>query len=147
MLPPIVFWTLLFVVCAAAAWRGRTDERVAAGACAIATLATHFILGPLRIKYSSVEPGLLALDLAMLATFVTLALRSLRSWPLWVAGLLLTMSRAHFLKAIDSDLMPRAYAAAAVFWSYPILFIILVASWRTRRYEKLDRRSATLVQY
>jgi hypothetical protein len=43
--------------------------------------------------------------------------------------------------------MPRAYAAAAVFWSYPILFIILVASWRTRRYEKLDRRSATLVQY
>jgi hypothetical protein len=64
-----------------------------------------------------------------------------------VAGLQLTMSMAHFLKAIDSDLMPRAYAAAAVFWSYPLLFIILVASWRTRRYEKLDRRSATLVQY
>jgi hypothetical protein len=76
MLPPIVFWTFLFVVCALAVLRGHTDERIAASACAIATLVTHFILGPLKIKYSTVEPGLLALDIAMLATFVVLALNS-----------------------------------------------------------------------
>ena len=144
MLPPIIFWTFLFVVCACAILRGRTDERIAAGACAIATLATHFVLGPLRIKYSTVEPGLVVLDLAMLATFVTLALRSSRFWPLWVAGLQLTMSMAHLLKAIEADLLPRAYAAAAVFWSYPILFIILFASWRTRKYDELDRHSAMM---
>lgn len=141
MLPPIVFWTLLFVVCALAALRGRTDERIAAGACAIATLITHFVLGPLKIRYSTVEPGLLALDIAMLAIFVTLALRSSRFWPLWVAGLQLTMSMAHMLKAIDEHLIPRAYAAAAVFWSYPILFIILIACWRTSRYEEPERHS------
>jgi hypothetical protein len=144
MLPPIVFWTFLFVVCALAVLRGHTDERIAASACAIATLVTHFILGPLKIKYSTVEPGLLALDIAMLATFVVLALRSSRFWPLWVAGLQLTMSMAHVLKAIDAQLIPRAYAAATVFWSYPILFIILIACWRTRRYDELDGRSAMI---
>jgi hypothetical protein len=146
MLPPYVFWTLLFIVCAVAVVRGRTDERIAAGACLVATLVTHFILGPLKLKYVSVEPGLAIIDIAMLATFVTIALRSSRFWPLWVAGLQLTMSMAHLLKAIELDLLPRAYAAAAVFWSYPILFIILVACWRTRRYEELERRSAPALQ-
>ena len=139
MLPPIVFWSLLVIVCACAMLRGRADERVAAGACAAATLLTHFVLGPLKIKYSGVEHGLVALDLAMLAIFLAIALRSSRFWPLWVAGLQLTMSMAHVMKAVDAHLMPRVYAAAAVFWSYPILFIILIACWRTRRYEKLER--------
>jgi hypothetical protein len=142
MLPPIVFWTLLLVVCVAAIVRGRTDERIAAGACATATLATHFILGPMKMDYATVEPGLLVLDVAMLATFVAIALRSSRFWPLWVAGLQLTMSTAHVLKAIDEQLMPRAYAAAAVFWSYPILLIILAACWRTRKYEDYERVAA-----
>lgn len=138
MLPPIVFWTLLSVVCVFALVRGRTDERIAAGACALATLATHFIFGPLKMKYVSVEPVLVALDVAMLITFVILALRSSRFWPLWVAGLQLTMSAAHLLRAIDAHLMPPAYAAAAIFWSYPILLIILIGCWRTHKYEDLD---------
>ena len=146
MLPPIVFWNLLFVVCAFSVVRGHTDERIAAGACAAATVITHFIIGPLKIKYSTVEPGLMALDLAMLAVFVALALRSSRFWPLWVAGLQLTLTMAHLLKAIDEHLIPRAYAAAVVFWSYPILFIILVGCWRTRKYDGLDRQSSRLAR-
>jgi hypothetical protein len=141
MLPKSIFWILLFVVCACALLRGRADERIAAGACALATLTTHFLIGPLKLSYASVEPGLLALDVAMLATFVMLALRSPRFWPLWVSGLQLTMSMAHLLKAIDEHLLPRAYAAALVFWSYPILFIILIACWRSGRYEQLEHRS------
>jgi hypothetical protein len=146
MLPPIIFWTLLFVVCAFAAVRGHTDERIAAGACAAATLITHFVIAPLKIRYSTVEPGLMALDVAMLGIFVALALRSSRFWPLWVAGLQLTLTMAHLLKAIDEHLIPRAYAAAVVFWSYPILFIILIGCWRTRRYDELDRQSPELVR-
>ncbi len=64
---------------------------------------------------------------------MTIALRSERFWPLWVAGLQLTMSMSHLMKAIESDLIARVYAAAAVFWSYPILIIIFIGSWRTHR--------------
>ena len=143
MLPKSVFWTVLLLIVGYASWRGRSDERIAAGACAGATLFTHFVLGPLRIRYATVEPGLLTVDIVMLAIFVGIALRSSRFWPLWVAGLQLTMSMAHVLKAIDETLMPRAYAAAVVFWTYPILLIIAIGTWRQHRRDLRERNGRT----
>lgn len=72
-------------------------------------------------------------DLSVLAGFITVALRSKRFWPLWVAGLQLTTSLGHILKGIDQDLLPRAYGAALQFWSYPILLILAVGTFRTHR--------------
>ena len=74
-------------------------------------------------------------DLAVLACFVVVALRSDRFWPLWVAGLQLTTSIGHLLKGIDQDLLPRAYGAALQFWSYPILLILVAGTWRRHRRE------------
>jgi hypothetical protein len=65
----------------------------------------------------------------VLAGFITVALRSKRFWPLWVAGLQLTTSLGHFLKGVDQDLLPRAYGAALQFWSYPILIILAVGTF------------------
>ncbi len=133
MLPKFAFWTLLVLICGYALWRGHRDERIAATACLAAAIATRFAISPISTRYAGIETGLLVIDLAMLATFVWIALRSDRFWPLWVAGLQLTMTMAHLLKAIELDLMPNAYAAAALFWSYPILLILAVATWRGRR--------------
>ena len=72
-------------------------------------------------------------DLVVVAGFIAVALRSRRFWPLWVAGLQLTTSLGHILKGIDQDLMPRAYGAALQFWSYPILLIVAVGTYRSHR--------------
>ena len=64
---------------------------------------------------------------------MAIALVSSRFWPLWAAGFQLTVSMSHLMKAVDLDLLPKAYAAAAVFWSYPILLVIVVGTWRTNR--------------
>jgi len=72
-------------------------------------------------------------DLGVLAAFVAVALRSKRFWPLWVAGLQLTTSIGHLLKGIDQDLLPRAYGAALQFWSYPILLILAVGTYRSHQ--------------
>lgn len=133
MLPRPVFWSILLLICLYAFWRGRKYERLAAGVCLAASIATHFVIGPVPHRYSGIEYGLFGIDLAVLAAFVAIALRSDRFWPLWTAGLQLTISMSHVLKAVDLHLMARAYAAAAVFWSYPILFIIALASWRQHR--------------
>jgi hypothetical protein len=69
----------------------------------------------------------------VLTAFVFIALNSDRFWPLWVAGLQLVTSFAHFLKALDPGLVPQAYGAAVRFWSYPILIILAVATWRGHR--------------
>ena len=91
------------------------------------------MISPLAVRYTRVEDGLFAIDIAVLIAFVAIALYSTRFWPLWAAGFQLTVSMSHMLKGIDLDLLPRAYAAAAVFWSYPILLVIVVGTWRRKR--------------
>jgi hypothetical protein len=133
MLPKQLFWAIVILICAYAWLRGRSEERIAATTCLLATVATHFMISPLHERYTGVETGLLLIDMAVLAAFVAIALVSSRFWPLWAAGLQLTVSMSHMLKGIDLALLPKAYAAAAVCWSYPILLIILVGTWRTKR--------------
>ena len=142
MLGPYVFIPLLLLTCGFALWRGRGDEKLAALACLAATIATRFVISPLAVRYSSIEVGLLAIDLGMLFVFTYIALRTERFWPLWVAGLQLTNSMAHLLKAVEVQLIPKAYAAAAIFWSYPILIIILIGTWRTSRRHSADREAS-----
>ncbi|MGZ2412724.1 hypothetical protein ACUXST_002153 [Sphingomonas sp. F9_3S_D5_B_2] len=127
------FRALLVLSCGYALWRGRGDERVVAAVCLGATLASRAAFSPLSVRYTGVEMGLLLVDLAVLASFVAVALRSTRFWPLWVAGLQLTSTMAHVLKAIDVRLIPLAYGAAIAFWSYPILIILAVGTWRAHR--------------
>jgi hypothetical protein len=133
MFGPYIFIPLLLAVSIYAWWRGGSDERAVALACLAGTAATLLVVSPLRQRYSGVEEGMMLVDLAVLAGFVAVALRSKRFWPLWVAGLQLTTSLGHILKGIDQDLLPRAYGAALQFWSYPILVILAVGTFRTDR--------------
>lgn len=133
MLGPFIFIPLLLAICLYAWWRGGADERIVALTCLAGTVATLLVVSPLRQRYASLEEGLLLVDLAVLAGFITVALRSNRFWPLWVAGLQLTTSIGHVLKGVDQDLLPKAYGAALQFWSYPILIILLVGTYRQHR--------------
>ena len=102
--------------------------------CIAATVAStvgFFIMRRFHpIDYSGLETSDLIVDSFVLLSFVFIAMRSDRFWPLWVAGLQLTISMSHLMKAIKPDLLPMAYAAAERFWSYPTLIIIMVAAWR-----------------
>ena len=133
MLSPQAYFVVLFVVCAYAFVRGRTDERAVAATCLAASIASVLVATQKASAYSHLEAGILLVDIGAFVAFTLVALKSERFWPLWVAGLQLTNSLAHLMKAVDLDLMPRAYAAAAVFWSYPILIIIIVGTWRSQR--------------
>ena len=133
MFGPLIFIPLLAAVCIYAWFRGGSDERIVAATCLAGTLATLLAISPLHQRYSGVEEGLMLVDLAVLAGFIVVALRSDRFWPLWVAGLQLTTSIGHLLKGIDQELLPRAYGAALQFWSYPILLILVVGTYRRHR--------------
>lgn len=129
---PILYWSLLILTCGYALYRGGRYERLVAVICIAATIATMAVNSPLNRMYADIEQGALLVDLAVLAAFVAVALVSDRFWPLWIAGLQLTTSFAHFLKAVDPELVPLAYGAAVRFWGYPILLILFFGAWRHR---------------
>ena len=133
MFGALIFIPLLAAVCFYAWLRGGSDERIVAATCLAGTVATLLSISPLHQRYSGVEEGLMLVDLAVLVGFVVVALRSDRFWPLWVAGLQLTTSIGHLLKGIDQELLPRAYGAALQFWSYPILLVLAVGTYRRHR--------------
>ncbi|QDP19219.1 hypothetical protein [Sphingomonas xanthus] len=136
MLSPLAYWAVLLAVSAYAFLRGKVDERGAAAVCLAATVATRLVHSPLSTRFSSVEIGVLIVDLLAFAGFTAIALRSRRFWPLWIAGLQLTTTMAHLMKAIEIDLYPQAYAAAARVWVYPIFLIIVVGTWRSDQRRK-----------
>lgn len=133
MLRLIIFNALLVGACGYALWRGRSDERLTAIVCIIATVASIALTAPASLRYASVEVGVLIVDIFTLGAFTFVALRSDRFWPMWISGLQLTTSIAHFLKAAEPGLVPIAYAAAGRLWSYPILIILAVGTWRSHR--------------
>ena len=138
MLRLLIFNALLIGSCGYAWFRGRADERVVAAVCIIASVVTLAVISSFKTLYSNVEVGVLTVDIATLAAFIYVALRSERFWPLWVSGLQLTTSVAHVLKLADPTLLPIAYSAAARMWSYPILVILAVGTWRSQRRAMLD---------
>ena len=143
MLSPHLYWIILALVSGYAFLRGRLDERLAATVCIIATIITWLFNSPLNQRFSGVEPGVFAADVLTLVGFTAVALRSDRFWPLWVAGLQLTTTLAHVLKAINLELLPLAYAAAARFWVYPIFLIIVIGTWRSHHRSLRERRTRT----
>ncbi|HEY8592527.1 MAG TPA: hypothetical protein VIL42_06645 [Sphingomicrobium sp.] len=130
---PILFRILLACVAVAAFLWGRRDERVAGAVLVLGVIATHLVISPLASRFHGFETNVLVVDLLVFAGFLWVALRSDRFWPLWMAGLQLTAILGHLLKAVHVDLFFKAYAAAMVFWSYPIVIILGVATWRGYR--------------
>ena len=140
MLSPSTYFVILSAVCAYALVRGRFDEKAIAGICIAASVGTLLLASPVAQSYTRIETGILVVDFAAFTGFTLIALRSDRFWPLWVAGLQLTTLVAHGLKAVQLDLLPQAYAAAARFWVYPIFLIIVIGTWRGHRRRMAEQR-------
>ena len=139
----IFFFTLMSSACGYALFRGRTDARIVGAVFLAGTFATWGLRSSLSGGYSSVEFGIFAVDIACLGAFTYAAMISDRFWPLWVSGFQLTTIFGHVLKAIDSQLLPLAYAAALRFWGYPILIVLAVGVWRSQRRLEHDRLAAS----
>lgn len=142
MIRLILYNFLLFGACGYAFWRGKIDARIVAAAFFIGNFATFALRSRLSGGYSSLEPGIFAVDVACFFAFTYAALISDRFWPLWVSGLQLTTSFGHVLKAIHTDMLPLAYAAALRFWGYPILIILAIGVWRGQRRLRREREAS-----
>jgi hypothetical protein len=139
---PTLFRILLVLVALYAVLRGRRDERHVGIILVLGVLATELALPPVRQRFAAIETNAMIVDVVVFAGFLWVALRSDRFWPLWIAGLQLTAILGHLMKAVDAALFARAYGAALVFWAYPMLLILAVGTWRSRRRARPKRDPA-----
>jgi hypothetical protein len=134
--PPlnVVVYAILLVACwAYALRRGGPPERIGASILAVGSFLSAATASVSMIGYRSVETGILIVDLLCLVSFLALALRADRFWPLWVAALQIIGTAGHSVKFVDPDIIRRAYAFILVIWAYPMILLLVVG---TRRHQQ-----------
>lgn len=121
----VLFLSVLVAVLGVVAWRGGTDERLAATAIVAAT----FLSPVVRARgYAGLELGLVLVDTGLFLALVGIALRSRSFWPMWAAGFQLCGLAGHLAAAKSSAMVPAAYAETLAIWSYAVLATLLVGT-------------------
>lgn len=140
-LPPWVWPVALMAVCGVAVWRGRDEERLAAGG-----LLANWALCLVVFKSRSEETqwAVFLIDGAFAALCLWIAMRSRRYWPLLVAGVELLVVTLHLGKAVDAGVSGWAYLTAQLAFSYLILVTIGYAAWTAPRYAEIGEAPSTV---
>jgi hypothetical protein len=118
-------------VCAIAIWRGRDEERLAAGAVLAdwALSMTVFIARSQQTQWP-----VLIVDTAQFAILLWIALKTRRYWPLLTCGFALLQLITHIAHAADTGVSGWAYLTATRLWSYLILWTIAYGAWTAPNY-------------
>jgi hypothetical protein len=132
----ILFGVLLIACLLWALARGGAPERAGALLLVAGSMLTVAVNSPLSERYANVELGILVVDVAVLAGFLTLALFTDRYWPLWTTSLQILVVLAHLAKLGDPEMMRNGYGFLIAAWSYPQLLAIFLGTSAHHRNKK-----------
>lgn len=139
-LPLWVWPTTLMVVCGLAVWRGRDDERLAAGLDLASWALTVVVF---RNSSNETQGPVLVIDALLFAGLLWIALRSDRHWPMFAAGFALLLLLTHLASAADPTIGGWAYLTAGLIFSYLILAAIAYgAITAPRRYAEIAAQAS-----
>ena len=121
----------LLVICATYAFAaGGAPERIGAAAYTLSVAATYLVLWSESSEWRTLEFGVFIVDALVFVVFVFLALRASRFWPIWVSELLGLGLLGHVARWAGPTVIPWAYAVVLTIWSYPILAIIALGTFK-----------------
>lgn len=119
---------------------GGGPERII-GATILATVVADPILHlALSVRFVSVDPTHLIIDVARFGAFTLVALRANRFWPIWLAGLQMLALGAHLTREMELSIHPVVYAVMKAMWSYGMVALLVFA---TRNHQRLIAGGAT----
>lgn len=134
------YYVLLVLCWIYAQLKGGVPERIGATIMALGSSLTMVAISSRTARFGSVELGVVIVDLVALVALIILALRAERFWPLWLTALQIIAIAGHAVKAAEPGTIPKAYAFAMAFWSYPMLLLIALGTWRHQ--QRLARNGA-----
>ena len=122
----LLFATLIFI-----AVRGGFEERLLTGTMLAASLGT-FLLYRAGLRFDAHPLPFIAVSLVHLAISMVVALRSARFWPLVYTALQIATLLSLTSPFFGRNLLSYALGVMQTLWAYPQLFILVLASIRTR---------------
>jgi hypothetical protein len=122
-----VYTALAFGCWAYALARGGGPEKAGATVIAVSILLA-WVTPPLTLR--TIEFELVAVDILWMIAFLALALKADRFWPLWIAAFQVITLAGHVVRLIEPDIAGRTYVFMVVVWSYPMILLIIVGTWR-----------------
>jgi hypothetical protein len=137
--------TLFFLLLASAALytmaAGGMPERLTTGLFIVAAVLTPLAengAGPGGGGYAHLQLGVLLIDAALYAALLCLAAYSARFWPVWMSAMQGAEVLAHLLGVTGVPRMNLTYAIMVQAWSYPMIGLLVIATWRHQRRLKKD---------
>jgi hypothetical protein len=127
------YLVLLIAGCGYAFIRGGAPERIGMAIIAGNAVLTFFLVSAPPIRFRGVEVGVFSVDVLAFFSFVALALRANRFWPIWVSALLGLGVLGSLAMMLHPRVIPWAYAVVLSIWSYPILLLVAIGVHRHRR--------------
>lgn len=113
---------LLVTICVLALWRGGRRERITAATLLVGNFAGRFLIDYVgRGPQVSPQLGLLAMDGAMLAVLLWVALSSRKLWPLPAAACQLLVVAGHLAFMTAGRGFGFAYITALIVFSYGVM--------------------------
>lgn len=128
-----VFIALWLAMCGYAYARGGQPERLIASLFILGALTSLAVAQPIGRVFASVEYGIMTVDAAMFLLMFALAIASARYWPMAMASLQGAEVIGHVARLAVSGIVPPTYFVLTVMWSFPMLLLLGLATWRHRR--------------
>jgi hypothetical protein len=126
----VIFDTVLLFSCFIAWLRGGSSEKAAAALLLSAAVLSWVVMDHGKANFSKPEWGLFVVDFALAIALITLSLRADRYWPMWLSALQIVSLLMHPAFGISQNRMAFAYAIASIFWSYPMMLILILGTIR-----------------
>jgi hypothetical protein len=131
------FWawpTAMITVWGLAQWRGRDEERLAAGS-ALAAWAVGMVVARARSDNNpqDTEWGILPIDITVLGVLLWIVLRTRRRWPVVAAALQLLAVATYFVRPAYPIVGGWTYVTVQLLWSYLLLVAIGYGAWTAPR--------------
>ena len=123
-----VFLALLIASCVYAFTKGGAPERIGMAVYAAGSVLTYVAVSAPPIRFQGVEVGVFIIDVCVLTSFILLALRANRFWPIWVSALQGLGVLGSLAMLLHPRVIPWAYAVVLSIWSYPILLLMAVGT-------------------
>lgn len=111
-------------------WKGRSEERLVAGALTIGSIVTYSLYVRAGKDWLNLDLALLLNEALVTAVILYIAYRSKRFWPLPVAAFQITALLTPIAALMGENLASYALGVTQGLWAYPQLLILIIATIR-----------------